>query len=53
LSTDLWIGLPSLALLVFINKLATGTNLVNDSRESRLPVRGMAFFTSWFGFGFA
>ncbi len=37
---DLWIGLPSLAMLVGINGLATGTNLVNDSRESRLLLRG-------------
>jgi hypothetical protein len=37
---DQWIGLPSLSLLVLINGLATGTNLVNDSRESRLLVRG-------------
>ena len=37
---DPWIGLPSLGLLILINGLATGTNLVNDSRESRLLVRG-------------
>jgi hypothetical protein len=37
---DGWIGLPSLALLVLINGLATGANLVNDSRESRQLVRG-------------
>ena len=37
---DGWIGLPSLALLVFINGLATGTNLVNDSREGHLLARG-------------
>ena len=37
---DPWIGLPSLGLLVLINGLATGTNLVNDSRESRLLARG-------------
>ena len=37
---DGWIGLPSLGLLVLINGLATGTNLVNDSRESRQLVRG-------------
>ncbi len=37
---NIWIGLPSLGLLVVINGLATGTNLVNDSRESRSPVRG-------------
>jgi hypothetical protein len=36
---DGWIGLPSLVLLVAINGLATGTNLVIDSRESRLLVR--------------
>jgi len=34
-----WIGLPSLGLLILINGLATGSNLVNDSRESRLLVR--------------
>jgi hypothetical protein len=34
---DIWIGLPSLALLIVINGLATGTNLVNDSQENRLP----------------
>jgi len=33
---DGWIGLPSLGLLVLVNGLATGTNLVNDSREGRL-----------------
>jgi len=37
---DSWIGLPSLGLLVLINGLATGTNLVNNSRESHLLVRG-------------
>ena len=36
---DAWIGLPSLGLLILINGLATGSNLVNDSRESRLPMR--------------
>ena len=39
---DLWIGLPSLGLLIVINGLATGTNLVNDSRESRLLARSKA-----------
>jgi hypothetical protein len=38
---DQWIGLPSLALLVLINGLATGTNLVNDSRENRLLARAL------------
>jgi len=38
---DVWIGLPSLGLLILINGLATGTNLVNDSRESRLLVRAL------------
>jgi len=38
---DLWIGLPSLGLLVLINGLAAGTNLVNDSRENRLLVRAL------------
>ncbi len=37
---DPWVGLPSLAMLVGINGLACGTNLVNDSRESRRLVRG-------------
>jgi len=32
---DPWIGLPSLGLLILINGLATGTNLVLDSRQSR------------------
>ena len=38
---DPWIGLPSLGLLVLINGLATGTNFVNDSRESRLLARAL------------
>ncbi len=37
---DPWIGLPSLAMLIGINGLACGTNLILDSRESRLLVRG-------------
>ncbi len=35
---DLWIGLPSLALLIGINGLATGTNLALESRPAKLPV---------------
>jgi len=38
---DPWIGLPSLGLLILINGLATGTNLVNDDRESRLLARAL------------
>jgi hypothetical protein len=34
-----WIGLPSLGLLVLINGLATGTNLVTDSQETRRRMR--------------
>jgi VIT1/CCC1 family predicted Fe2+/Mn2+ transporter len=37
---DRWIGLPSLGLLILINGLATGTNLVDDSFESRVQGRG-------------
>jgi len=37
---DGWIGLPSLGLLILINGLATGTNLVNDSRVNRQLTRG-------------
>ena len=37
---DPWIELPSLVILVGINGLACGTNLILDSRESRQLARG-------------
>jgi hypothetical protein len=37
---DPWVGLPSLGLLVLINGLATGTNLIIDSGKIRHLGRG-------------